>query len=76
MKQKAKGPCYKVVLPSSEHKLCRGFQTPLHTRGLTNDQYQSSHRGSLEMNLTSIHEDAGPILVLALARWVKDPVLP
>ena len=34
----------------------------------------SSHRGSLEMNPTSIHEDAG--LIPGLAQWVKDLGLP
>ena len=42
-----------------------------------NQEFQdagSSHHGSAEMNLTSIHKDAS--LIPGLTHWVKDPVLP
>ena len=36
-------------------------------------KYRSSHHGSMETNLTSIHEDAG--LIPGLAKGVRDPLL-
>ena len=35
--------------------------------------FWSSHHGSVEMNLTSIHEDTGS--TLGLAQWVNDLAL-
>ena len=35
--------------------------------------HRSSHCGSVEINLTGIHEDAG--LIPGLARWTKDLAL-
>ena len=36
--------------------------------------FWSSHHGSVETNLTNIHEDAG--LITCLAQWAKELVLP
>ena len=42
-----------------------------HLRFKSNNYFRSSHCGSVEMNPTSIPEDAG--LIPGLAQWVKDP---
>ena len=54
-------------MPKDEPR--RGGRKP----SLNNMLLRSSHCGSVEMNLTSIHEDSG--WIPGLPQWVKDLVL-
>ena len=54
--------------------LCWTLVSTWPNEGVRLDHLRSSHCGTVEMNLTSIHEDAG--LIPGLAQWVKDLALP
>ena len=52
----------------------RMFWYPQYSWQIKNALSRSSHRGTMETNLTSIHEDVG--LIPGLAQWVQDLALP
>ena len=65
------GVAVAVVYASGYGSNSTPSQGPPYATGATLIKKRSSHRGSAEMNLTTIHEDGG--LIPVLAQWVKDP---
>ena len=61
------------IVKSHPHLFCMNCNLLVQTTGLS-EYFERSHPGSVEMNLTSIHEDAGSIP--GLTQWVKDLALP
>ena len=62
-----------LEMPSHQHRLPSGC-IPQNRQGSKSDLLGSSAHGSVETNLTSIHEDA--CLIPGLAHWVRDQALP
>ena len=68
--------CHSLHVRNEEMENQRDSNIMVHvsSRSGLEPRFGSSRCGTVEMNPTSIHEDAG--LILGLTQWVGDPALP